>query len=208
MNFAPNSVSGRVVKTSISREAVRQVRISAKRSSRPSERPIQFFCISRTFSGQRSSVSSACQQILGIVGDLEEPLRQLALLDERARAPAAAVDHLLIGEHGVIDRVPIHLRLLAVDEARAQEVQEQLLLVAVIFRIAGRDLARPVERQADRLQLRAHRGDVVVGPVARDGALLCIAAFSAGRPKASQPIGCSTLKPLARLKRAMTSPIA
>jgi hypothetical protein len=32
---------------------------SAKRTSRPSERPIQFFCISRTFSGQRSSVSSA-----------------------------------------------------------------------------------------------------------------------------------------------------
>ena len=30
-----------------------------KRSSSPSERPIQFFCISRTLSGQRSSVSSA-----------------------------------------------------------------------------------------------------------------------------------------------------
>jgi hypothetical protein len=32
---------------------------SAKRTSRPSERPIQLRCISRTLSGQRSSVSSA-----------------------------------------------------------------------------------------------------------------------------------------------------
>ena len=58
------------------------------------------------------------QQILGIVADLEEPLRQLALLDQRAGAPAAAVDHLLVGEHGLIDRVPVHLRLLALDQPR------------------------------------------------------------------------------------------
>ena len=31
---------------------------------------------------------------------LKIPLRQLALLDQCARAPAAAVDHLLVGEHG------------------------------------------------------------------------------------------------------------
>ena len=36
--------------------------------------------------------------------------------------------------------------------------------------------------------------------------LRSIAAFSAGRPNASQPIGCSTLNPLARMKRASTSP--
>ena len=34
-----------------------------------------------------------------------------------------------------------------------------------------------------------------------------IAAFSAGRPKASQPIGCSTLWPVMRLWRLMTSPM-
>ena len=34
----------------------------------------------------------------------------------------------------------------------------------VIGRIAGRDLARPVERQPHRLQLLLHRRDVVVGP--------------------------------------------
>lgn len=34
-----------------------------------------------------------------------------------------------------------------------------------------------------------------------------IAAFSAGMPKASKPIGCSTLQPCIFLNRAMTSPI-
>ena len=34
-----------------------------------------------------------------------------------------------------------------------------------------------------------------------------IAAFSAGRPNASQPNGCSTLKPRIRFMRATTSPI-
>ena len=53
-----------------------------------------------------------------------------------------------------------------------QEVQEQLLLVAVIGRIAGGELARPVEREAHALQLGAHRGDVVPGPFGRVDAAL------------------------------------
>ena len=104
------------------------------------------------------------QQILGKFGDAEVPLRHLALLDQRARAPAAAVDHLLVGEHGAIDRIPVHLAELALDQARAQEVEEHLLLVLVVGRVAGRDLARPVERQPHRLELRLHRRDVLVGP--------------------------------------------
>ena len=56
------------------------------------------------------------QQIFGIVGDLEEPLRQLVLLDERAGAPASSVDDLFIGQDGAIDRVPIHFRFLTDDQ--------------------------------------------------------------------------------------------
>ena len=107
------------------------------------------------------------QKIFRIVADLEKPLRQLALLDVGARAPAAAVDHLLIGEHGLVDRIPVHLRLLALDQPRFQKVEKHLLLMLVISRVAGRDLARPVERQAHRLELLLHRRDVVVGPVFR-----------------------------------------
>jgi hypothetical protein len=39
------------------------------------------------------------------------------------------------------------------------------------------------------------------------GTPFAIAAFSAGRPNASQPIGCSTLWPCMRMKRVSTSPI-
>ncbi len=114
----------------------------------------------------------ARQEIVGIVGDLEEPLGELALLDRRARAPAAPVDHLLVGEHRLVDRVPIDLRFLARDQASFEEIEEQLLLVLVIGRIAGRDLARPVERQSHRLQLRPHGGDIGVGPFRRTGVVL------------------------------------
>ncbi|MCY1221075.1 hypothetical protein D9M72_331190 [compost metagenome] len=107
------------------------------------------------------------EQFLAEVGDAEEPLRQFALFDQRARPPAAAVDHLLIGEHGVVDRVPVDLRLLAVDEALLQEVQEQVLLALVVGGVAGREFAVPVERQAHDLELRLHRGDVLVGPACR-----------------------------------------
>ena len=41
------------------------------------------------------------EQVAAKFGDREEPLRQLALLDQRAGAPAAAVDHLLVGQHGL-----------------------------------------------------------------------------------------------------------
>ena len=41
------------------------------------------------------------QQFVGILRDPQKPLLQLALLDERIFvAPAAAVDNLLVGQHG------------------------------------------------------------------------------------------------------------
>ena len=107
------------------------------------------------------------QQIVREGRDLEEPLRELALLHRRARAPAAAVDDLLVGQHGLIDRIPIDLRLLALHQARAQEVQKHLLLMFVVAGIAGRELAGPVERQPHRFELRAHGLDVGVGPLPR-----------------------------------------
>ena len=84
------------------------------------------------------------EQILGEVGDLEEPLAQLALLDFRAAAPALAVDHLFIGEHGHVDRVPIDLAFLAIDKTGFVEIDEQRLFVTVIIGFAGGELAAPV----------------------------------------------------------------
>ena len=48
-------------------------------------------------------------------GDAKFDARQLALLDKRAGSPAASVDDLLVGEHGLVDRVPVDVRLLAFD---------------------------------------------------------------------------------------------
>ena len=42
------------------------------------------------------------EQPVGVVGDLEEPLLELAQLDLGAAALAVAVDHLLVGEHGLV----------------------------------------------------------------------------------------------------------
>ena len=104
--------------------------------------------------------------------DTEEPLGELALLDDGTGAPAAAIDDLLVGEHGIVDRIPVHLAGLSIDEALVEHLQEQGLLRAVIVRIAGCKLPAPVERQAELLQLRPHGGDVFIGPFARMDAAL------------------------------------
>src|SRR3546814_7288057 len=109
----------------------------------------------------------AVEQLLGEVGDLQEPLVELSPLDRRAGAPAPAVDHLLVGEHGHVDRIPVHLALLAIDETRLEEVEEQRLFVAVIIGLAGGEFPAPVEREAEALQLCPHGVDIGAGPGAR-----------------------------------------
>ena len=86
------------------------------------------------------------QEFLGIVGDLEEPLGEFALLDERVRAPAAAIDHLFVGEHRMVDRIPVDFRGFPVGEPLRQQIDKQFLLVAIVFRRAGREFAGPVDR--------------------------------------------------------------
>ena len=112
------------------------------------------------------------QQFLRVGSDLQKPLRNFALLDHRARAPAAAVDHLLVRQHGLIDRVPVHHRVLAVDQALFHQPGEHALFVDVVIRAAGGELARPVDGVTQRLQLAAHVLNVGVGPLGRRGLVL------------------------------------
>jgi hypothetical protein len=167
MKVTPISVSGRVVNT-VSGSASPS---TSNWISRPSLRPIQLRCMVLTESGQPAACPTV-QQLLRVVGDAQEPLRDLALLDQRAGAPAAAVDHLLVGQHGLVDRIPVHHRVLAVGQALLQQAHEHALLVHVVVRLAGGELARPVDRVAQRLQLRAHVLDVGVGPLRRRGLVL------------------------------------
>src|SRR5205085_3853024 len=62
---------------------------------------------------------------------------------------------------------PIDLAFLAVNEASLEQVEEERLLVPVICRVAGCELASPVEREAEPLELIAHGSDVRPGPFAR-----------------------------------------
>ena len=64
----------------------------------------------------------------------------------------------------MIDRIPVHHRLLAKRDPRFQHLQKEPLLMLIIPRLAGHHLAAPVVAEADRFQLLAHRRDILFGP--------------------------------------------
>ena len=107
------------------------------------------------------------EQAVGVVGDAKEPLRELAHLDERAGALAAAVDDLLVGEHRLLDRIPVDRGLLLVGEPMLEQLQEDPLRPAVHARLVRAELARPVDRDAPAAKLALELLDRGVGRVAR-----------------------------------------
>ena len=112
-------------------------------------------------------IIKAFQQIVGEIGDGEKPLGQLALFNRRAGAPALAVDHLLIGQHGIVYRIPVDAAFAAAHQPLGEHVQKQLLLLGVILHIAGGEFTLPVNGQAHLFELLAHGPDIGVGPFAR-----------------------------------------
>jgi hypothetical protein len=103
------------------------------------------------------------EQALGVVRDLEEPLLELALLDQIAAALAAAVDHLLVGEHGLVEGAPLDRGLGAVGEPALEQLEEDPLGPAVVLGLVGADLARPVDRDSPLHELLAERVDRLLG---------------------------------------------
>ena len=79
-----------------------------------------------------AQVVETVEQLLAHRGDLEEPLRQVALLHQRAGTPPAPVNDLLVGKHSHVDRVPVDLGRLALDQPGLPEIEEHLLLVLVV----------------------------------------------------------------------------
>ena len=105
------------------------------------------------------------QQRLGVIGDLQKPLAQLPLFHQCPGSPGTPVTvHLFIGEHGLVDGIPVDRGFLAIGQARFEELQEQPLGPAVVIAVAGGHLPLPVDRQPQLVQLAAHGGDVLVGP--------------------------------------------
>ena len=107
------------------------------------------------------------EQAVGVVGDAEEPLLELALDDLGAAALAAAVDDLLVGEHGGVLRAPLDRRLGAVGEALLEQPQEDPLGPAVVLGGVGAELARPVDRDPPLAELALEGGDRALGRLAR-----------------------------------------
>ncbi|MNS75014.1 hypothetical protein D3C72_1085110 [compost metagenome] len=117
-------------------------------------------------------VVDVIQQLFGVVSDLDEPLGDLFLLHRGVAAPAAVVDHLLVGQHRHVVRTPVDGGGLLVDQTLLVELGEEPLLPAVVVRLAGGKLSVPVIAQTQHLQLVLHVFDVFVGPGGRCRAVL------------------------------------
>src|SRR5215218_2195574 len=108
------------------------------------------------------------QELLGVVRDLEEPLRQV-FLDDRRPAPLAPPvwpHDLLPRQRRVVPGAPVDGGLHAVGEALLEELEEEPLVPAVVIRVAGDNLGVKVEHRAHLLELPAHPLYVRVGPLA------------------------------------------
>ena len=104
------------------------------------------------------------QELVGVLGDAEEPLLEGATGDESVAAFAGTVDHLLVGEDGVAGGAPYYGSFAAVDKAVFIELEEEPLVPAVIFGQTGDDFAFPIVDGAHGAELAAHVLDVAHGP--------------------------------------------
>ena len=107
------------------------------------------------------------QQLLGVVGDLEVPLGQVALLHLAVAAPALAFDDLLVRQNGLAARAPVHGVVAALDQSALPELQEEVLAPAVVFGVAGHDHAVPVIGETHALEALLLGLDIAVGPLGR-----------------------------------------
>ncbi len=113
--------------------------------------------------GPLAQAVGRCEQLVGIGGDAEEPLLEIARLDLRAAPPAAAVHHLLVGQDRLVDRAPVDRRLPPVGQALLEHPNEEPLVPLVVLGVAGRQLAFPRVADAQPLELALHVGDVGAG---------------------------------------------
>ena len=75
--------------------------------------------------GPAGELIEALQQAVGIGRNAQEPLRQVAPFDEMLATPAAPIDDLLVGEHGLVVRTPIDLSLIHIFTREAYSREEQ-----------------------------------------------------------------------------------
>ena len=133
------------------------------------------------------------QQLVGVGGDAEEPLLEVALDHQVAAALAGAVGQdLLVGQDGLAARAPVDRGVLAVGQAGLQEAQEDDLVPAHVQRDRGCGSPGASRRPAPRRFRLDFSSSMRASVKIRGWMPVLMAAFSAGRPKLSKPMGLST----------------
>src|SRR5712671_6860759 len=106
------------------------------------------------------------KELIGVVSGLQKPLLDFTGLDEGIFvAPAvAAVDDLLVGQHGAALGAPVDAALFAISEATLEHAQKKPLIPTIVLGIAGGDFAPPVVAETEAAQHALKFGDVVSRP--------------------------------------------
>src|SRR5258708_1435547 len=106
------------------------------------------------------------KELIGVVSGLEEPLLDFTGLDEGVFvAPAvAAVDDLLVGQHGAALGTPVDAALFSIGEATLEHAQKKPLIPSIVLGIAGGDFTAPVVAETETAQHALKFVNVVASP--------------------------------------------
>ncbi len=111
------------------------------------------------------------EEVVGVLGDAKEPLLQVALLDDVARALTGAVgQHLLVGQDRLAAGTPVDRGQGPVGQPRLPEAQEDDLAPPDVGGVVAVDLPAPVVDRTEPPQRGRELGDPVVGKEPRVGA--------------------------------------
>ena len=122
--------------------------------------------------GPAGQLVEVIKQLLGVIGDLEVPLVELAALDGGMAAPARALLDLLVGEHGLAVGAPVDGIGLAICQALLVHLEEEPLAPAIVVLLARDDRAVPIVGKAHALEARHLGVDVLEGPGGRMAMML------------------------------------
>ena len=107
------------------------------------------------------------EEFLRVLRDAEVVPWDFTLFHLGTGAPTVAVDHLFVGENGLIHRIPVHDLGFAVADTLFEHLEEHPLVPAVVLGFAGRYFARPVKGEPQGTHLFLHVGDVLERPLRR-----------------------------------------
>src|SRR6267378_4165213 len=114
------------------------------------------------------------KELIGVVSGLQKPLLDFAGLDEGVFvAPAvAAVDDLLVGQHGAAFGTPVDAALFAIGQTTLEHAQKKPLIPTIVLGIAGGDFAAPIVTEAEATENALKFVDVVSRPGERMSVVL------------------------------------